>query len=638
MLGQRELARTLFPVGDLTKADVRAHAARLGLRTAAKPESMDVCFITRGGRRVVPHRTGAGARRRDRRHRRRDGGPHDGVATFTVGQRRGLGVATGERRYVVDVDARTATVTIGAHGDLLRDAVEVRDLALSTDGAPSSERPDGADARARRTGRGDARRERRSGSRARSRGSRPARWSRSTTATCSSAAGSLPDRRREPAGAAPRPAGASRPGAPPRTGSPRSRPSRRRVAARAARTRSIGLVEPGRHRARSRRRGGDRGSSAGAAAAGSGATLADVLAQEEDRVGQGQRVDDDEPGRHEHRPAARQRLERPAEHGDERGADQERDDAEDDLTVGQEQHRRRRPRPRRGDVRRAAGRGTTPAERAVGSVARRRTRGRSRLRTRCRGPRRASSTRSSRPTRRSSRASTALRRSRRAIAATTNAGAITRSAVNVCGRGASVARSPTAHASQSSVAAATRGPSAHDSVAAAAAGPAVSGNVTQATRSSHRKRGRGRLTPFTCTRARLEHAASAIVEYDLMSPTLRAPVLVPGVATGVGSLPHDDPVAAAEVVLRCLPELPAAPQLPGARPAGGHARPVARGAARGRAWRPTVSFTVVHDSDAAPDCDFGDGGARRASSRSSSGCGPRSKRAGPGQGPGHRAR
>jgi tRNA-specific 2-thiouridylase len=42
MLGQRELARTLFPVGDLTKADVRAHAARLGLRTAAKPESMDV--------------------------------------------------------------------------------------------------------------------------------------------------------------------------------------------------------------------------------------------------------------------------------------------------------------------------------------------------------------------------------------------------------------------------------------------------------------------------------------------------------------------------------------------------------------------------------------------------------------------
>ncbi|HEX7520935.1 MAG TPA: asparagine synthase-related protein, partial [Acidimicrobiia bacterium] len=50
MLDQRELARTILPVGEMTKADVRAHAARLGLRTAAKAESMDVCFITRGGR------------------------------------------------------------------------------------------------------------------------------------------------------------------------------------------------------------------------------------------------------------------------------------------------------------------------------------------------------------------------------------------------------------------------------------------------------------------------------------------------------------------------------------------------------------------------------------------------------------
>jgi tRNA-uridine 2-sulfurtransferase len=137
MLGQRELARTLFPVGDLTKADVRTHAALLGLRTAAKPESMDVCFIARGGRASflserVPARAGAivdtgGA----------IVGKHGNVTTFTVGQRRGLGIATGERRYVVDVDARTATVTIGAKSDLLRDAVEVRDL-LFTDGAPSS--------------------------------------------------------------------------------------------------------------------------------------------------------------------------------------------------------------------------------------------------------------------------------------------------------------------------------------------------------------------------------------------------------------------------------------------------------------------------------------------------------------------
>ena len=70
MLGQRQLARTLLPVGELTKATVRAHAARLGLRTAAKPESMDVCFITRGGREEFLAARDPGACRCDRRHPR----------------------------------------------------------------------------------------------------------------------------------------------------------------------------------------------------------------------------------------------------------------------------------------------------------------------------------------------------------------------------------------------------------------------------------------------------------------------------------------------------------------------------------------------------------------------------------------
>lgn len=130
MLGARELARTLLPVGDLTKAQVRDHAARLGLRTAAKAESMDVCFITRGGRESflaartelrpgpVVDTTGAAV------------GEHGGVAMLTIGQRRGLGVATGERRYVVDVDAPTATVTIGTKDDLLRHELPLHDLCF----------------------------------------------------------------------------------------------------------------------------------------------------------------------------------------------------------------------------------------------------------------------------------------------------------------------------------------------------------------------------------------------------------------------------------------------------------------------------------------------------------------------------
>ena len=137
MLGQAELARTLLPVGELTKAQVREHAARLGLRTAAKPESMDVCFITRGNREeFLTARAGA------RPGPIVDGagtvvGHHEGVTGFTIGQRRGVGVATGERRYVVDLDAATATVTLGRRDDLLRDAADVRDLRF-VDGAPDA--------------------------------------------------------------------------------------------------------------------------------------------------------------------------------------------------------------------------------------------------------------------------------------------------------------------------------------------------------------------------------------------------------------------------------------------------------------------------------------------------------------------
>jgi tRNA-specific 2-thiouridylase len=130
MLGQHELARTLLPVGELTKAEVRAHAGRLGLRTAQKAESMDVCFITRGGREVflsarVPLRSGAIVDTGGTTI-----GTHDGIGNFTVGQRRGLGVAAGERRYVIDIDAQRATVTVGRREDLLRDEIGVRDLVF----------------------------------------------------------------------------------------------------------------------------------------------------------------------------------------------------------------------------------------------------------------------------------------------------------------------------------------------------------------------------------------------------------------------------------------------------------------------------------------------------------------------------
>jgi len=134
VLGADQLASTVLPVGEMTKTDVRTRAAGLGLRTATKAESMDVCFITRGGRTSF---LDARVRATPGRIVDTDGteiGTHTGVRAFTVGQRRGLAVATGARRYVVDVDAPSATVTIGSPGDLLRDRVQLG--AVTSTGAP----------------------------------------------------------------------------------------------------------------------------------------------------------------------------------------------------------------------------------------------------------------------------------------------------------------------------------------------------------------------------------------------------------------------------------------------------------------------------------------------------------------------
>ena len=127
MLGQDQLARVLLPVGHLTKAGVREQAAALGLRTAAKPDSQDVCFISRtGGRRaflspriplhpgrVVDAATGEQV------------GTVPAVELVTVGQRRGLGAGGGVRRYAVSVDVATATVVAGTAADASSDRVVI---------------------------------------------------------------------------------------------------------------------------------------------------------------------------------------------------------------------------------------------------------------------------------------------------------------------------------------------------------------------------------------------------------------------------------------------------------------------------------------------------------------------------------
>lgn len=141
MLGQDQLARVRFPVGHLTKDRTREKAAALGLRTASKRESMDICFVRTSDYRsflrdLAPEGFTAGP------VVDRDGtqvGRHEGVAGFTVGQRRGLGVVAGEPRYVTGIDAATATVTIGPREDLLVSAVRI-DALTWVAGEPGSGR------------------------------------------------------------------------------------------------------------------------------------------------------------------------------------------------------------------------------------------------------------------------------------------------------------------------------------------------------------------------------------------------------------------------------------------------------------------------------------------------------------------
>ena len=129
MLGQETLSRVLLPVGDMTKDRVRALAAELGLRTAAKPDSTDVCFIQRGTRgEFLSERletTPAVVVDRDGRRV----GQVPAVQSVTLGQRKGLGVGGQPRPvYVVDTDVAAGVVTVGDRSELLTEQQSVSDL------------------------------------------------------------------------------------------------------------------------------------------------------------------------------------------------------------------------------------------------------------------------------------------------------------------------------------------------------------------------------------------------------------------------------------------------------------------------------------------------------------------------------
>jgi len=137
-LGQDALRDVLFPVGGMAKREVRAAAARAGLENAEKPESQEICFVTRGDAAdFVALRA---------RPRLRPGevvstagevlGRHEGIHRFTVGQRRGLGVPGPEPRYVVRIEPEAARVVVGTPAEASRDRFEVEEARWVSGAAP----------------------------------------------------------------------------------------------------------------------------------------------------------------------------------------------------------------------------------------------------------------------------------------------------------------------------------------------------------------------------------------------------------------------------------------------------------------------------------------------------------------------
>jgi tRNA-specific 2-thiouridylase len=149
-LTQEQLSHSLFPLGELSKQQVREIARRKQLPVAEKSESQEICFVPTGDyvRFIEAYRAESGAAAHAVQPSSPDEsgemvatsgeviGRHSGVHHFTVGQRRGLGIAAGRPLYVLEIDPASRRVTVGDENELRRDTCEVRDVNWIAWGSP----------------------------------------------------------------------------------------------------------------------------------------------------------------------------------------------------------------------------------------------------------------------------------------------------------------------------------------------------------------------------------------------------------------------------------------------------------------------------------------------------------------------
>lgn len=153
-LTKKQLGRTVFPLQNSTKAAVQAYATELGLECATHPESQDLCFAEQGGYAELVeqyhpelHRQGQIVDSTGKRL-----GAHAGVHNFTIGQRRGTGVATGERYYVTRIDSDKNRIVMGPRAECAAAECRIRDINWIAGRAPAADAEIAAQPRYRHPG------------------------------------------------------------------------------------------------------------------------------------------------------------------------------------------------------------------------------------------------------------------------------------------------------------------------------------------------------------------------------------------------------------------------------------------------------------------------------------------------------
>lgn len=151
VMKQEELGKTLFPLGEMKKADTRSIAGELGLVTALRPESQEICFV--GNNKYADFMKGFSPESLQPGvivdMSARVVGEHDGIAFYTIGQRKGLGIKSLKPHYVAKIDQKSNTLTVGLRADVMKKTITVKDVNWICMSAP--DRPFTAEVKIRST-------------------------------------------------------------------------------------------------------------------------------------------------------------------------------------------------------------------------------------------------------------------------------------------------------------------------------------------------------------------------------------------------------------------------------------------------------------------------------------------------------